>query len=985
MSVFTIPPHRPFADTLAARLLAEAADDPLALAGMTVLLPTRRAGRTLREAFLRRSGGRPLLLPRMTAIGDLDEDEALFSRALGGAVAAADGVPPVLPPLRRRLLLARLVQAKGDETGRLYTADQAVRLADELARLLDQVQTEGLSLDRLAALAPERYARHWQIILDFLGILTDAWPAILAEAGCLDPAERRNRLLAAQAAAWAEAPPPDRIIAAGITGSVPAAADLLAVVAGLPAGAVVLPGLDRLLDEESWRHLDESHPQHALKRLLDRLGLAREAVADWPLPPPAGPPDALAHDERVRLISEALRPAPTTHLWRHLAPFDGRALRGVDRIDCPAPREEALVIALMMREVLEHPERTAALVTPDRDLARRVTAELRRWGITVDDSAGRPLAVTPPGAFLRLTARMVGEAFAPVPLLAALKHPLCAAGGDTARFRDTLRGLERQVLRGVRPGPGLAGLRHAIGTVPEPERSRFLALVDALEACCGPFVAAMAEGAPLAVLLEAHMRAAEALAATDREPGPLRLWAEEAGEGAAAFARDLAEAATLMPAVPAAAYPALFDALMSGQSVRAEVGSHPRLAILGPLEARLHHADLVILGGMNEDVWPPRATADPWMSRPMRGDFGLPLPEQRVGHAAHDFASAFCAPRVVLTRSEKVEGTPTVPSRWLLRLDTVMVAGGLPPFVPDDSRYLDWAAALDRPARVVTPDRPAPRPPVAQRPAGLSATRVETWMRDPYAIYAQYVLGLRALDPLDAEPGPADYGTLVHGALEAFQNRYPTDLPADVLAALLDCGRVAFETEIARPAVWAFWWPRFERLAAWVAAQEAARRPRLRETHVEVKGSLDLGGFLLTATADRIDLMQDGSLAIVDYKTGAPPSEKEVKAGFAPQLPLEALIARAGGFPGVPARAVSELAYWHLKGGAEGGAERRLKDDPEVLAEEALTGLRGLIDAFSRPETPYVARPHPERAPGWSDYLHLARVKEWAAAEGDGG
>ncbi len=986
MSVFSIAPRLPFADTLAAGLLAEAGDDPLALASITVLLPTRRARRTLREAFLRRSAGRPMVLPRMAAIGDLDEDEALFAQALGGAVAATAEIPPAIPPLRRRLLLTRLVMAKGDETGRPYTPDQAARLADELARLLDQVQTEGLGLDGLTALAPDRYARHWQIILDFLTILTVAWPAILADEGCVDPADRRNRLLRAQAAAWTAAPPPGRVVAAGITGSVPAAADLLAAIAALPRGAVVLPGLDRALDDDSWARLDDGHPQHALRRLVDRLGLARSAVADWPVPPEEEAADSRAHAAREILISEALRPAATSHRWRGLPPLDAEAVRGVRRVDCPAPRDEAMVIALMMREALESPTRTAALVTPDRDLARRVAADLKRWDITVDDSAGRPLTVTPPGAFLRLTARMVADAFAPVPLLAALKHPLCAAGLEVAVFRDAVRRLEIDVLRGVRPGPGLAGLRAAVATLPEAAQAPLTTLIDALETCCAPFLAAMTgEAASFGALLEGHMRAAEALAASPALPGPLSLWAEDAGEVAAGFVRELAEGAGVLPDLSPAAYPALLDALMSGQSVRAEFGSHPRLSILGPMEARLHHADLVILGGMNEDVWPPRTVADPWMSRPMRGDFGLPMPEQRVGHAAHDFANAFCAPTVVLTRSEKMEGTPTVPSRWLLRLDTVLRALSLPAVTATDDPYLSWAAMMDQPPRFETPERPAPRPPVAQRPTKLSATRVETWMRDPYAIYAQYVLGLRALDALDAEPGPADYGTLVHGAMERFQKRYPRDLPPDVFAALLDCGRVAFEDQIARPAVWAFWWPRFERLAAWVAAKETERRGFVRETFVEVSGELAVGAFTLTAKADRIDLLQDGGLSILDYKTGAPPSDTEVKAGFAPQLPLEALIARAGGFKGVPARAVSQLVYWHLKGGQEGGAERVLKDDPMVLADEALDGLKGLIDAFAREDTPYLARPHPEKAPGWSDYLHLARVKEWAAAEGDGG
>lgn len=982
VTVHTIAPRLPFADVLADGLLAEAKGDPLVLAGMTVLLPSQRARRTLREAFLRRSAGAPLLLPRMAAIGDLDEDEVLFAQAAtGAALPEAADIPPAIPPLRRRLLLTRLILAMPDAAGKPRTPDQAARLAAELARLLDQVQTEGLSLDGLAGLVPDDYAKHWQITLEFLTILTHHWPVLLAAEGCLDPTERRNRLLDAQGRAWSEAPPQGRIIAAGINGSIPAAARLVAVVAGLPQGCAVLPGLDRDLDGESWAVLDESHPQYPLKRLLDILGVDRSAVTDWPATEaPEAAPEA-APPARQRLISEALRPARTTHRWRDMDPLPAEAVAGVTRVDCPGPREEALTIALMMREVLEEPERTCALVTPDRDLARRVAADLRRWDIAVDDSAGRPLSVTPPGTFLRLTAEMVAEDFAPVPLLAALKHPLAGAGLPRAVFREGVRTLDRAVLRGVRPGPGLDGLR---AILPDRERPRLDPWLDAVAACCAPFAALMAQDeVPFADLLEAHLRLAEALAGSDDTPGPLELWAERAGEVAATFARDLGDCAGDLGAIAPRHYAALLDALMVGIPVREDVGTHPRLSILGPLEARLQHADLMIVGGLNEDIWPPRVQADPWMSRPMRSSFGLPLPEQRVGHTAHDFAHLFCAPRVALTRSEKVEGTPTVPSRWLLRLETVMAASGLPTLA-GRSDHLAWAGRLDHPDAFRPGERPAPRPPVEARPKALSATRIETWMRDPYAIYAQYILGLKALKPLDAEPGRADYGNLVHKSLELFLNRHPQALPEDAFGALLACGHEVFETEINRPAVWAFWWPRFERLAAWVVAQEAARRAAVRESHVEITGTLEVDGFTLRATADRVDLLQDGTLAILDYKTGKVPSKKEVEAGYAPQLPLEACIAQAGGFPGVPSRPVSQLLFWHLSGGATGGVEKTAGDDPSKLAREALDGLRGLIAVFNREETPYEARPHPGRAPDFSDYLHLARVKEWSAGGGEG-
>lgn len=981
-SVWTIPARLPFVDTLAAGLLKESANTPDRLARQIILLPTRRARRTLREAFLRQSQGRALLLPRLLTVSDLDDESGLSG--LGGE--AGSEIPPEIPPLRRQILLTRLILA-APGAGKAQTPDQAALLAAELARLLDQVQTEGLGFDRLAGLVPDSYAEHWQITLDFLKILTTVWPQVLEAEGCLDPAERRNRLLRAQADLW-QAHPPGPVLAAGLTGSVPAAADLLAVVAGLPEGQVVLPGLDRSLDPESWEALGETHPQYTLKRLLDRLDLTRADVADWPVTETLAL-SAIAPTSRETLISETLRPADTTHRWRLLADggLTADAVTGLERLDCPAPREEALAIALRMRAVLETPDKTCALVTPDRDLGRRVAAELGRWGISVDDSAGQPLTVSPPGAFLRLTAAMVESGFAPVPLLAVLKHPLCSAGLDPAVFRDAVRRLELAALRGVRPAPGLSGLRQAL-VEKGAEPDGLDPLLTALESCCGAFTNLMKQSdTPFPALLEAHMVMAEALAATPDRPGPLWLWAEQAGEEAAAFVRELAETADVLGEIPPAAYPALLQTLMLGRGVRSEFGSHPRLSILGPMESRLYQADVMILGGLNDNIWPPSPSADPWMSRPMRTDFGLPLPEQKIGHAAHDFAMAFCAPQVLMTRSAKVDGTPTVPSRWLLRLDTVISATGLSLSTPAET-WLNWAQILDMPERQIPPQRPSPRPPVAARPRRLSVTRVETWMRDPYAIYARFILGLQALDPLEAEPGPADYGMLVHRALELFLKAHPQDLPADPLDSLLSCGRQAFADHLDRPAVWAFWWPRFERLAAWVVAMEQDRRTTVDRSFSEVKGELDIGSFTVTATADRIDRHRDGSLSIIDYKTGSPPSQKEISAGYAPQLPLEALIARSGGFEGVGAAPVQDLLFWHVTGSRAGGTEKSAcgKDSTaDTLAEEALEGLRGLVMAFDHQDTPYEPRPHPDYAPRYSDYQHLARVKEWASGEGEDG
>ncbi len=973
-SLYTIAAGVPFVDALALGLIARHGGDPLGLSRVTVLLPNRRAGRALREAFLRVSGGRPLLLPQMQPLGDIDEEELTLSAESGLEL------PPAVTALRRQLLLTRLVLRRPD----IGEPAQAARFAAELARLLDQVQIERLDIAGLAGLVPAEFAAHWQITLEFLSLVTAHWPAILAAEGAIDPAVRRNLLLAAQAERWRARPPADPIYAAGSTGSIPAAADLLAVVSRLPAGAVILPGFDRDMDAASLKALDAdpSHPQYGMNQLLRHLGATPEMVAPWPA---AG--FSPANPARVALWREALRPAATADAWVGVR-VPPSALDGMSLLEAPGAREEAAAIALLLRQALETPGRTAALVTADRALARRVAVELGRFGVTIDSSAGRPLGETPPGTLLRLTADLIANAAAPVPLLAALKHPLAAGTMSRDEFRRQVRRLERRILRGPRPAPGMAGLAAALRAAGEEDG--LAAWLQPLEAAAEPFARLM-EGALAepAALLEAHVGFTEWLA-TDALAGP-RLWAGEAGSAAADFIHELAEGLRDAPPIAPTGWPALMQALMEERVVRESYGAHPRLAIWGPLEARLQQADLLILGGLNEGSWPPDPGSDPWMSRPMRARFGLPAPERRIGQSAHDFQQATAARDIVLSRAVKLEGAPTVASRWLLRLATLLDGGGAGQGMAMAAlklkSVLAGAAALDRPDAVAPLPPPMPCPPVASRPRRLSVTEIETWIRDPYAIYARRVLRLEPLEPLDADPGAAERGSFIHAALDGFVRNFPDELPAAVAAAhLQELGRVAFGDALRRPEVRAFWWPRFLRIIDWFLDFERERRAAgIRPLATECRGSLALlapgGPFELVAKADRIDRLADGTLAILDYKTGQVPSAKQVKSALAPQLPLEAAIAKAGGFASVPAGLVSALDYIRLSGGATAGAVRPVGQDAMALAEAALDGLGRLIETYDLPATPYRSRLRPKLLRHSGAYDHLARVKEWSAGE----
>lgn len=982
-SVCTISAGVSFVDTLAKGILTEIGNDPFRMTDTLVLLPNRRSCRALREAFLRIGDGQPMLLPAMRPIGDTDEDELFMAE---GSIGGVEEISQSIPPMRRLLLLAQLIRDHAPD-GESVSLDHATHLAGDLARLLDQVQTEGLDFERLDQLVPEQYATHWQKTLDLLSVVTSRWPETLAAEGCLDPAERRNRLLESLVALWRADTPTQRILAAGSTGSIPAVARLLRCVAELPNGTVVLPGFDYRLDPETAAAAaeDQTHPQYGMLNFLTQMGLAPADIPDWNTAPAIKKTSL----HRQMLVSEIMRPATTTQAWRQLSSLPEEAIAGLERIDCPGEAEEAKVIALAMRRALEEPAKTTALVTSDRGLARRVAAALRRWDIEVDDSAGIPLSQTPPGLFMHLVAEMIRSRFSPVATLAALKHPLAAGGRDRDTFREQVRQLERWALRGPRPEPGIDGFVKALSdTLPDDDLAAITATLETLAHSVRDFAELMSERTTsLLQILTTHVACVKALVSDAEAGGAERLWTGENGEALAEFVDEACQAASAVGAISPAIYPALLSALMAGRVVRPRYGRHPRLHIWGPLEARLQNADYVILGGLNEGNWPRNPDPDPWLSRPMQDAFGLPLPERRIGLSAHDFAMAACAPEVLLTRSEKSGGSPTVPSRWLARLHAVSMAALPEGAFGQTEQWLHWERALDHPAEPRPVDPPSPRPPVSARPRQLSVTRIETWMRDPYSIYARHILGLRPLDPLEADPAAADRGTVIHETLDRFVSEFPGHLPEDAEKQLLTIGREVFQSIASHPVVQAFWWPRFERVAHWFVDIERQRRAHLTETQTEVRGELTLGSadrqFTLTAIADRIDRTIDGGYAILDYKTGTPPSMTDLKSGYAPQLPLEAAIAMAGGFSQLPEDDIASLAFWRLSGGAPPGEIKEVNLDLKEIANDACNGLRALVDAFDDRDTPYTSIPNAAKAPRFNDYTHLARVAEWAGLPDD--
>ena len=1031
-NVFTVPPGAPFLDTLVGLLLngelvgdVLLQDEPFALADVTLYLPTRRAARALRASFLS-AAGRPVLLPRIRTLGDIDEDDGWLE------FGDTPDLQPAISSVERQLVLTRLVlgwsgalvraaaELPDEELVVPASPADAARLAGALGHLIDQVGTDYAAWAGLFSGIPADLARYWEITLEFLRIATEMWPAHLAERGLMDPGVRRDLLVRGEAERLARSGSPAPVIAAGSTGSVPATAALLSAIARLPNGAVVLPGLDQELDSESWSEIGPSerepagagHPQYGLKKLLETLGVQREDVH------PIGAPPGAARS-RAHFVSEAMRPAGTTDKWsvRKQSSFDDYiALSDVGIVEAANEREEALAVAVILRQAAETPGRVAALVTPDRSLARRVAVELRRWHIEVDDSAGRPLTKTPAGVLAGLVADVALDGADAQKLLALAKHPLASFGSRPANVRRAARALERAVLRGPRLRPGLLSIEDALSRLRtqraearDGRRSSFPSeaasrlsdadwqaaadLVARVQGALAPLTGlAKMRGVPLPDLVEAH-RAALIEVARSRGGGPNASLADEAGEAlSAAFDELRASGAPAALELRPADYPALFTALIERIAVRRRGGLDPRIHIWGTLEARLQTVDVMVLGGLNEGTWPTQTRLDPLLARPMRTALALDAPERRIGLSAHDFTHALGHPVVWVTRADRQDGEPRVASRWVQRVGAYAGEDLARRMRARGERMLACARACDAPAEPDPPRRPRPSPPVSERPKQLSVTRVETLIRDPYAIHAQYVLGLRPFEPLAKLPEAAERGNLIHGILETFVRERPCG-PFDAAAAdrLLAIGREAFDAYAEFPEITALWWPRFERIARWFVEVEGSRSS-VAERHVEGKGRVAITpNFALTARADRLDRLTDGTLAIIDYKTGAAPKIDEVLA-LSPQLPLEGLIARAGGFESVPAAEPSALVYYRLSGRGDGGEveDRSCRPargaKPAVTLPEALAmteaRLGELVAQFAEPEAEYLSRKIPKRGRVYAgDYDHLARVSEWTTSE----
>jgi len=901
-----------------------------------IYLPTRRACRRLKDELAARAEpGKAFLFPQIIPIGDAGEEYDVLEE-----IGADSKLPPAIPTLERHLLLAHLIKANPNWRG-----GAAYALARDLAHLLDTIENEELSLADLKSIAPENFARQWQESYQFLSIIADEMPKILDARGYMNPAERKVALIRRAADSFSSS---DNVIVAGSTGSMKPISYFISRIAKLPQGFVFLPMLDKNISDTEFANVAADHPQYNLKNLLNAIGVARADVKDF-----APAPNA----DKSKLASMIMKSGKFAADWRAAEIDFANATKDLSIIAAKNQDEEALAISLALANA-KACDRSAMLITPDRNLAEKVSNALAAFGIRANDSAGKSALATPLGNYMMLVLSAVRENFSPNTVVPLLRHKFTVLS-DKESNADTL---EKKILRKKFITRDIEDM---IARAPEKLKA-FLSDIKSRAAPLRKLIGAPAQ-IPIAKLLRAHIETMENFSHAE---------VLYRGDLPSQIARSLNEALQTLENLDdetawlgADKYADFISDFLAATNARRTDDSDERIVILNSIEARLIKADLTILASLNEGVFPRQTLEDPWFSRAMKHSLGLPMPERKIGLSGHDFVEHFCAPQVLLTHSKNTGDVENIASRWLQKLDAILSINNAKIHSPlVDKITATIKSAKPAPRRKIA--RPAPCPPLASRPRELSVSAIEKWYQDPYFVYAGKILGLKKLDGFKPELGAADFGNVVHKSLEeavAAKRTSATEIESIMHRNARDMLDISTHD---------FWATRFKKISAFVAKYEAENRGDTARTIVEEEGRVRLSpaAFTLHARPDRIDITHQGEAIISDYKTGGIKSAASLRNATAPQLPLEAAILLANGFENAKSQKIKALRYINLR-------DLKIQDideDIDTIIETNLEKLQKFVNMFSNPETPYTARPNARAAKSLThDYERLEREKEW--------
>lgn len=953
LNIFNIGYEKSFSDDLVEGIFEKFGKDSSYLSKIKIFLPNRRSVIALREAFLRKSDNQAMLLPAIKPIADIGFEESLIFDEISHELLE---LPTVISDIRCKAILTKLIykwqcQRLGQPDANVI---QSVQLADDLKDILQLTKQHQVDLSLIAEILPSDLANHWQSTLEFFSILFSNWEEILKEQGLIDKQTYQYKVLKMLQNAWQTKQPEYPIIIAGSTGSIPVVADFIKAITNLKKGYVVLSGLDCDVDDEIVAHIDESHPQYYLNKLLNHLQTTRNDIENWCS-------NKLQLSCKNNIIQNIMLPANLSYRWQDIKQ-DTLDFSDYEILELDDSYEEAKTVSLILKQALDNPSQTACLVTLDSHLAIKVKSIMCRWDILINDSNGIELKNTSVANFFVLIVDMLQSNYAPIELLSCLKHPLASFGLKKGEQKSLIRKIEKSLLRGARPQNILKQIADIYPNI-----------ANILDKAKNLHQLLHAPQADLSKIIDEHIKFAELLANTDDESGEIVMWQNDYGEQFKTFLDEFANNAYYLGDFNPVSYLGVFNAFISGIKWRAKYGFHPRVSILTPQEARLQNFDIVIIGGLNEGVWPRTAKIDAWLNNTMRQKLGLPTAQDAIGKSAHDFANVFCSPKVFLTRAKKNGTTQNVASRWLLKTDAIIKITNNQHQVKPKLDWTKWAKILNNPDKIEYDQLPSPTPDTKYRPKVLSVSTITKLMSNPYEVYASKILNLKPLKKIDEDPTSADFGNIVHEVIDYFTKSYPNGSFDFCLENFMQVGQNEFDRQSISPSLKILWWARFELIAKWFVNQDILRRDQLKEIFSEISGEYEILDHIITAKTDRIEIYQDNKAKIIDFKTGSIPFKSEVLLGYAPQLVIEALILNKGGFK--VQSTTSDIEYWKLnKVSSINLAYSNKKTNIEQLLVSVEAGITELIAKFSKSSTPYLCYPNPQNRPKFDDYKHLSRI-----------
>ena len=995
-SLFTIAPHASFLEILANNILDGTLlngwdiSSDFGLSDITIFLPTKKSRLELADIFNKKLNG--ALLPDIKTFGDEKEEESVFLPPNNLAPFDLEPLPKAISTIRRSLILSKLTQGYLKE--KPLSSSQVFALSSSLSSLIDDCHIEDVKIENLKNITPDNLSENWQENLEFLKIAFDVLPHILKEENLIDIALLQKIKLQRQAENLENIYKNKPIIAAGSTGSVLATAKLLKAITKLKRGVVVFPSLDISLSNETLKTLSDkktnphSHPQYVLVETLKNLGAKLGDVKE--LAPKKNTTRTNIIRSSLALMNES---ANWANIRKKYQDDIKTAFKDISFIGADNDELQARAIAFATYDFLIK-NKSVGIISPNRNLARRISVELKRFNIEVDDSAGTPLFHTPIMRFARQVITLVKGNFSSLDLVALLQNKFTHFALSRAEINKRAQWLEYALLRGQNPKEGIDGLRIALKQnlnnenpyaplkLSEKQGEELSDLFDRLEITLNPLIV-LFSNKKIKIAQFANVFERVILDIVKDENDDLKIlqnWLQNLSK----------EDENINLEVD------VFDIESSLQSLMANISSHAKTAfnapvnIWGQLEARLQNKDLMILAGLNETIWPKIADPGVWLSRNMAVELGLEPKEKRIGQAAHDFEMALGNENVIISYAKRKGVDPIQPSRFLQRLSAFIGDEISQECQKKGDIWLEKALNIDFCENVTPALRPSPNPKKALRPKSLSVTEIETLMRSPYDIYAKYILNLKPLDPLGMKPDARNRGNIIHAIFEQFIKE---KIDINSKEAFEDIMKIAKENfaSLNNPSQEILHFKRFENIAREFIKFEKIRDKEIKKRNAEVKGNWKLNGadpiFTLRGKADRIDILNNGELEILDFKTGSIPDAKDMRGFFAPQMLLEAAMAREGAFKNIIPAKIASLKYIKLSFSPKSFEITDYKFEKNTNLDLAVDKIierlsRHVHEYLLNDKTPMSARIFPNLNQKFiGNYEHLSRTGEWSLAD----